>query len=184
MIVSIETEYYLGDEILYETTAIRDKVIVPVFMLSKIQSITISCPNYNREYSLEYEIDDGRTLKANEIKCIYNNPNSAQGLSNFKFKISFDSPYCIMDEILYEIMYNGFKEWAGTVIYGHQFLYETTAIKERIVTSVFMAGRIKSIKISPLEDNNQIAIKYILDDGNVINPDDIRGYLNGASNLF
>lgn len=162
MIVSIETEYYLGDEILYETTAIRDKVIVPVFMLSKIQSITISCPNYNREYSLEYEIDDGRTLKANEIKCIYNNPNSAQGLSNFKFKISFDSPYCIMDEIL----------------------YETTAIKERIVTSVFMAGRIKSIKISPLEDNNQIAIKYILDDGNVINPDDIRGYLNGASNLF
>lgn len=162
MIVSIETEYYLGDEILYETTAIRDKVIVPVFMLTKIQSITISCPNYNREYSLEYEIDDGRTLKANEIKCIYNNPNSAQGLSNFKFKISFDSPYCIMDEIL----------------------YETTAIKERIVTSVFMAGRIKSIKISPLEDNNQIAIKYILDDGNVINPDDIRGYLNGASNLF
>ena len=162
MIVSIETEYYLGDEILYETTAIRDKVIVPVFMLSKIQSITISCPNYNREYSLEYEIDDGRTLKANEIKCIYNNPNSAQGLSNFKFKISFDSPYCIMDEIL----------------------YETTAIKERIVTSVFMAGRIKSIKISPLEDNNQIAIKYILDDGNVINPDDIRGYLNGVSNLF
>ena len=162
MIVSIETEYYLGDEILYETTAIRDKVIVPVFMLSKIQSITISCPNYNREYSLEYEIDDGRTLKANEIKCIYNNPNSAQGLSNFKFKISFDSPYCIMDEIL----------------------YETTAIKETIVTSVFMAGRIKSIKISPLEDNNQIAIKYILDDGNVINPDDIRGYLNGVSNLF
>ena len=162
MIVSIETEYYLGDEILYETTAIRDKVVVPVFMLSKIQSITISCPNYNREYSLEYEIDDGRTLKSNEIKCIYNNSNSAQGLSNFKFKISFDSPYCIMDEIL----------------------YETTAIKERIVTTVFMAGRIKSINISPLGEGNQISIKYILDDGNIINPDDIRGYLNGVSNLF
>ena len=162
MIVSIETEYYLGDEILYETTAIRDKVVVPVFMLSKIQSITISCPNYNREYSLEYEIDDGRTLKSNEIKCIYNNSNSAKGLSNFKFKISFDSPYCIMDEIL----------------------YETTAIKERIVTTVFMAGRIKSINISPLGEGNQISIKYILDDGNIINPDDIRGYLNGVSNLF
>lgn len=26
-----------------------------------------------------------------------------------------------MDEILYETMYNGFKEWADTVIYGHKF---------------------------------------------------------------
>lgn len=163
MIVSIETEYYLGDEILYETTAIRDEVVVPVFMSTKIQSITISCPNNNREYSLTYEIEEGKTLVSNEIRGLYHGLNSPSGVTNYKFKISFNSPYCIMDEIL----------------------YETTAIRERIMVPVFMAGRIKAINISPLSESNQISIKYILEDNTVINPDDIKGYLNhNSSNLF
>lgn len=160
MIVSIETEYYLGDEILYETTAIRDKSVVPVFMLNKIQSITISCPNGNREYSLKYEIEGGKFLTTNEIKCNYNSIALGKDIPNSKFRISFESKYCIGDEVL----------------------YETTAIKERVVVPVFMTGRIKSINISPFLDTDQISIKYELEDNNVINPDDVKGYLNHYSN--
>ena len=163
MIVSIESEYYIGDEVLYETTAIKDRVVVPVFMLSTIQSITISCPNGNRENFLKYEIDGNKFLTPQEIRGhTKSSVNVIRGNSS-SIMISFESEYYIGDEVL----------------------YETTAIKDRVVVPVFMLSKIKSINISPLNSNKEIAIKYELEDGSFLNPKDIRGHMKSQSvNLF
>lgn len=163
MVVSFESEYYIGDEVLYETTAIKDRVVVPVFMLGIIQSITISCPNNSREYCLKYEIDDNKFLNPQEIRghtkssvCIINGNSS-------NMRISFESEYYIGDEVL----------------------YETTAIKDRVVVPVFMLSKIQSINISSPYNSKEVVIKYELEDGSFLNPQDIRGHMKSQSvNLF
>lgn len=163
MIVSIESEYYIGDEVLYETTAIKDRVVVPVFMLSTIQSITISCPNGSREYCLKYEIDGNKFLNPQEIRGHTKSSVSVSIGNSSTMRISFESEYYIGDEVL----------------------YETTAIKDRVVVPVFMLSKIKSINISPLNSSQEIAIKYELEDGSFLSPKDIRGHMKSQSvNLF
>lgn len=165
MIISIESEYYIGDEILYETTAIKDRVIVPVFMTSTIASITILCPNENyREYCLLYEIEDGKYLDSSKIKGIYKQSalNIINGNTSSK-TIEFESEYYIGDEVL----------------------YETTAIKNRIVVPVFMLNKIESINITSVNNGRDISVKYKLEDETILNPQDIKGQMKSQSlNLF
>lgn len=159
MIISIESEYYLGDEVLYETTAIKDRVVVPVFMLSTIRSITISCPNDNREYYLKYEIDGNKFLNPSEIRGHTKSSVNIMSGNSSSIRINIESEYYIGDEVL----------------------YETTAIKDRIVVPVFMLSKIKFINISSLYGSNEVEIKYGLEDGSILSSNDIRGHLKSKS---
>lgn len=163
MIISVESEYYIGDEVLYETTAIKDRVIVPVFMLSTIHSIMILCPNDSREYYLKYEIDGHKFLNPDEIRGHAKSSINILNKNSSNIKINFESEYYIGDEVL----------------------YETTAIKDRVIVPVFMLSKIKFINITSLNDSNEVEIKYGLEDGSILSSNEIRGHLKSQSvNLF
>lgn len=68
MKISFESDYYIGDEVLYETTALKNGSFVQVFMLSKIKTISISCPNNNGHLSVKYELEDGKVLEPSDVR--------------------------------------------------------------------------------------------------------------------
>lgn len=69
MKISFESDYYIGDEILYETVALKNGSFVQVFMLSKIKAIIISSPNENDgHFLIKYELEDGKILEPKDVR--------------------------------------------------------------------------------------------------------------------
>ena len=67
MKITIESEYGIGDEILYEAIVKCEGNFVQAYLKGVIKSVIISCPNKDRNYTLEYELENGKKLKMNEI---------------------------------------------------------------------------------------------------------------------
>lgn len=68
MKITFESEYCIGDEVLYETVALKNGSFVNVFILGKIQSILISSPSQSGQFTIQYQLDDGKILDPKEVR--------------------------------------------------------------------------------------------------------------------